>query len=362
MDAGCDGVKLNQDLKMSLDNEILRCLGNESHSLVNILNDYESEEDESNNLGIIKNSGYYAEELVNVLKSNNKTLKIYSSNLDSIFAKHSEIILMLEELCSENIEYDILCFQECHLSDSSDLTLIQIPGYKCIAKACTSSKKGGLILFLKEDYSYKNLTVNYDKTLWENQFTEISGPNLQNPIIIGNVYRPPKNVNQHYRLFTNEITKILQDLNRTNKEVIIAGDFNINLLKIYEKRAFNTFFESMISNSFFPKITFPTRFSATRGSLIDNFFCKISNVSIKAISGIAISRLSDHHPYFICIDVLKKKQIHPEYINVSRAKPTANEDFLRELIDSNMATKLDLSDNASPEINYNLLDEKLNEL
>ena len=56
------------------------------------------------------------------------------------------------------------------------------------------------------------------------------------------------------------------------KEVIITGDFNINLLKINEKEIFCEFLKSLISHSYFPKITFPTRFSRTIGTLIDNFF------------------------------------------------------------------------------------------
>ena len=69
-------------------------------------------------------------------------------------------------------------------------------------------------------------------------------------------------------------------------EVIITGDFNINLLKINEKEIFCEFLKSLISHSYFPKITFPTRFSRTTGTLIDIFFCKLTRTTFDITSGI----------------------------------------------------------------------------
>ena len=43
-------------------------------------------------------------------------------------------------------------------------------------------------------------------------------------------------------------------------EVIIAGDFNINLLKIKEREYCSEFYDTLTGFSFFPKITFPTNF------------------------------------------------------------------------------------------------------
>ena len=75
------------------------------------------------------------------------------------------------------------------------------------------------------------------------------------------------------------------------KEVIITGDFNINLLKINEKYIFCEFLKSLIGHSYFPKITFPTRFSRTSGTLIDNFFCKLTRATFDITSGILTKAL-----------------------------------------------------------------------
>ena len=74
------------------------------------------------------------------------------------------------------------------------------------------------------------------------------------------------------------------------------------LLKINEKDIFCEFLKSLISHSSFPKITFPTRFSRTSGTLIDNFFRKLTRSTFDVTSGILIKSFSDHQPYFIFLN------------------------------------------------------------
>ena len=54
-------------------------------------------------------------------------------------------------------------------------------------------------------------------------------------IILGNIYRPPRDINENYRQFIDEFTTVLAKLEISHSDVIIAGDFNIDLLKIHEK-------------------------------------------------------------------------------------------------------------------------------
>ena len=90
--------------------------------------------------------------------------------------------------------------------------------------------------------------------------------------------------------------------------MLIAGDFNIDLLKIHDKIVFGRFFDTITSLSFFPQITLPTRLSQRRGTIIDNFLLKLFDTNIAlSNSGIITSQISDHFPYFICLDILKPK-------------------------------------------------------
>ena len=82
-------------------------------------------------------------------------------------------------------------------------------------------------------------------------------------LTLGNICRPPRNVNTNYEKFIEEITHILTHLSNHNQECVLVGDFNINFLKITEKEAFSKFYDTLITNSFIPTITYPTRFSNT---------------------------------------------------------------------------------------------------
>ena len=51
---------------------------------------------------------------------------------------------------------------------------------------------------------------------WEGQFVQVSGGRLSNKLVLGNLYRPPKDLNEKYRQFTNELSPILSRLETLN--------------------------------------------------------------------------------------------------------------------------------------------------
>ena len=97
------------------------------------------------------------------------------------------------------------------------------------------------------------------------------------------MHRPPRDLNSDYIKFIDEFSEFLEEIENKN-EIEITGDFNINLLKINERELFCEFFEHLIAQGFLPKIMFPIRFTRTKGTLIDNIFCKCtrSNTNIKS--------------------------------------------------------------------------------
>ena len=184
----------------------------------------------------------------------------------------------------------------------------------------------------------------------------LSGEFITKPIILGNIYRQPKTLLQNYVDFINEFTHILTDLEKQNFDVIIAGDYNIYLLKIREKDIFNDFFESIISTSFFPKITLPTRFSGQKGTLIDNFICKISETLLDSLSGILIKNFSDHQPYFLCLKTIKHKKPPTEIKLVKDQSALFTQKILEDIKITNIIGKLNSGANADPNANYNIME------
>ena len=81
----------------------------------------------------------------------------------------------------------------------------------------------------------------------------------------------------------DEFCPILAQLEQSHSEVIIAGDFNINLLDIKTKDKALTFYNSFTTIGFLREINLPTRFSHRTGILINNFLCKLSDISLKSV-------------------------------------------------------------------------------
>ncbi len=107
---------------------------------------------------------------------------------------------------------------------------------------------------------------------WEGQIIKVNkGDNLSKPVMIGNIYRPPDDLLDSYTEFISEFTTILTNLESINCDVILAGDFNINLLKINEKPKNSEYIDMLTNHSFFPKITLPTRLSIKHATLIISF-------------------------------------------------------------------------------------------
>ena len=121
---------------------------------------------------------------------------------------------------------------------------------------------------------------------WEGLIIEIKGGCLSKTLTIGNIYRLPKTTNDSLNVFIEELSYTLSSLENNNNQLILAGDFNINLLKLNDNEIYSNFFDTLVSHSLYPQITLPTRFTRTNGTLIDNFFCKLSKYTLESTAGI----------------------------------------------------------------------------
>ena len=146
---------------------------------------------------------------------------------------------------------------------------LQLEGYECIKQGKTFSNKGGLVMYLSKTFNYKVMFSLNQFDNWEGQFIKVTGGGLSKDIIIGNIYMPSRDLNENYKQFLFEFTPIISSFDRTNSDVIIPGNFNINLLKINEKEVFAEFFNTLISYSFYPKKTFTNSFIYNENIIAD---------------------------------------------------------------------------------------------
>ena len=189
---------------------------------------------------------------------------------------------------------------------------------------------------------------------WECQLINVDGGNLCKKLILGNIYRPPRGTIDHYKKCVHELTDTLNYFENSNSEVVIAGDFNINLLDIDHKDIVRSYFNGITSECFFPMITLPTRFSTYRGTLIDNFISKYSDTMFNAVSGILLDKFSDHQPYFTSLELVRTYQTTPKYIRVYDKSEDSLEKFSEEFNLTNFSNVLDKSSWADPTSNYNI--------
>ena len=91
--------------------------------------------------------------------------------------------------------------------------------------------------------------------------------------------------------FNDEIRAIVSQLSQENSNCIITGDTNINILQFNERTKFQEYFDILITNGLFCKITQPTRYYLNRNTatLIDHLLCKFIDSENCICSGILIS-------------------------------------------------------------------------
>ena len=196
-------------------------------------------------------------------------LKVFYLNI--LFLPHhcSELHSLLSEC---NIDFDVIGITESRIKrHQKALSNIEIPNYK-LEQCSTESAYGGALLYIKNDTLYKvrnDLKMYKSKNL-ESIFIEIINTNNKN-IVVGYVYRHPgmdaNEFNEHYLSILNE--KLLLE---KNKEIILMGDFNINLLRYNEDHNSTDFLDQIYSCSLIPHITSPTRLTPPSKILIDNIF------------------------------------------------------------------------------------------
>ena len=100
--------------------------------------------------------------------------------------------------------------------------------------------------------------------------------------------------------FNTKLSDILDILKQEkSKNICIAGDFNLDLLKEQTHAPTSEFLSNFISYSFAPVVQVPTRITDTTSTAIDNIFINCSEYLYK--SAVVISDISDHLPIALCL-------------------------------------------------------------
>ena len=167
-------------------------------------------------------------------------------------------------------------------------------------------------------------------------------------------YKPPKtNIDSYSDVFTELLDKL-----HDPKNCYIAGDFNIDLLKSDSNVETNAFVDTLLSYSFFPTITKPTRITRESATLIDNIYTNAFDQSINNVNGILYTDISDHLPIFIIHYETEHKHRPEKYLKCIYSAQSADK-FREDISRVDWSVIYDLN---NPNEQYNLMIDIITEI
>ena len=116
-------------------------------------------------------------------------------------------------------------------------------------------------------------------------------------MLCGLMYRHP---NGNLDVFQNYFNSILDKIHRQDKQCLILGDFNLDLLKYETHTGTDEFINNLGTYFFQPHILQPTRITDHTATLIDNIF--YNALEHFTLSGNIIFDVTDHSANFLIIN------------------------------------------------------------
>ena len=138
----------------------------------------------------------------------------------------------------------------------------------------TAANCGGAALYKNKNINFniRNDLKIYKYKELESVFTEIINRKGKNTIAGCICRHPCMEVTEFNDIF---LQNILEKLPYENKEIIIMGDFNIDILKCVTNSDYVTFLDNMYENLLLLYVISPTRVTHSLQTLTDNIFSNI---------------------------------------------------------------------------------------
>ena len=122
----------------------------------------------------------------------------------------------------------VICIQEARIGENSNVEHLNLKNYKMLTQAYTDrcSRKGGLVTYLLNSIPLANQTMHNTYSTWEGLFVDIVDDSGKN-ITICNIYRPPKNNNNHVSIdsFLPDFSPVVWTLSKISKKCCVSRRF-----------------------------------------------------------------------------------------------------------------------------------------
>ena len=274
-------------------NDMISSLNSNNNDFVVPFDDNEQEQ--------VNPSSYYTEnQLVSHFSNLDKTVfSMFHTNIRSMNRNFECLRNLLDQRL--NLKCSVIGLTETWLSDTPH-SLYSLQGYDLIVNNRPNRQGGGVALYIKTDFNFTQKTaLNHVNDSIETIFIEIEFVGRKN-IVIGIIYRPP---NSSHNDFLLNLQNILSNPILRSKDCFLMGDFNANLLKYDTDSFVHEFYGTLLTSSFIPLISKPTRMSEQSSTLIDNIF---TNMHPFPHAGVVISDITDHFPIFANFPILQQAQ------------------------------------------------------
>ena len=188
-----------------------------------------------------------------------------------------------------------------------------LSGYTFLHSDRETGRGGGVALFVKDNIKHSRRFDDYNicidascEYLLIDCFISVNSK-----FTVGVMYRKPNSDIDNFFNFYNEV---LDKICKGKQNVIITGDFNIDILPENLSNSSDTFININSSYGSQNLIKIPTRITNRSSTLIDNIFSNISNV--KCQSGTICTDITDHlqiFSFFKNVNLHNTSQSSPKY-------------------------------------------------
>ncbi|CAG5038196.1 unnamed protein product [Parnassius apollo] len=220
------------------------------------------------NLAAVSENVRYLEINVKVKSINNKYLEL--------------------KLLTENTTCDVLCLTETWTNELK-LGVMTIEGFILVSYYNRMLfEHGGTAIFVRHSLEYK---IRHDIVKLSIEMNcELAAIEVKSSkLVIICVYRP----DYDYLIFEDIMTKVIEKIGRENKRIVIAGDFNLNLLKPNNKVSKFLKLLSELKCKFV--LNEPTRTKGKSSTCIDNFILNDDDDFQYHRGKVLDVKLSDHN-------------------------------------------------------------------
>jgi len=162
-------------------------------------------------------------DLTNKNKQHTSIAHLNTQCISSTFAEFQTLL--------NTYQLDITLSETWLKDNENSMSYVEIPGYKITYSNRKDIRRGGVGAYIKESISFKpRQEVNIDKSI-EYHWLEIGSINRNNNYLVGIFYQPSP-YEKDKLLWLEKFNQILSQIHIVwQGPIIIAGDFNINLLE-----------------------------------------------------------------------------------------------------------------------------------